>query len=429
MDPQLSRRMRPFRNSDTDPVPPYGIVQLEEVVRVAGLPEYRCKKHERASLAPTFTTSTSAVPGNQFGDILLDDPVWALYDMASTPEPGEDWGPDNSWELKPTGSGYIIIGLHETINGPNGEFGRVLVQRSGGGVARSEQHGILLNSLTRSTEATDIITLELDDSTRSQYDIAMRGHVDSGGYTIQLGALPATAPISPWATAQEIYDALIAVGHVDYQLHVYAWHGRVYVHSPHSTITVDDTGLFGPVGATPPYIVAEHVPWTPKAFDSTVTVRPGFPLQGDGPIRSGRFGTASFVDGDIGWSFWPADNCDTFVPSQNKVFDAAGFRINTTTGATSISPVMPDHGLDLVESALNLGVEENGTLTIDKPTGPIPNGTLVWFTLGRIPSVPFTIEWDPVYKDSSGTEKGSESVDIGVRWNRFMSDGTNLIEQ
>lgn len=112
-----------FYNASGEAIPPYACMEVTDAQDVTSryVVEVSKPTGDTNEAGYLFNGPTS-IPASKTGmGYTASDPAWSIYDTGSSPVNGEEWGPiSGSWEIGPTGLGFIIVG------GANG--GKVIVR-------------------------------------------------------------------------------------------------------------------------------------------------------------------------------------------------------------------------------------------------------------------------------------------------------------
>lgn len=121
-----------FYNNSGEAIPPYAVMEVEEVEIVGGRSLVKVRKptgsdNEAGYLLNGPVTVPIGKTGNGY---TATEPAWAYYDTGGTPSNGSEWGPEeDEWWLKSDQTGFRIVGGADATNE------RVLVRVIGGGGA------------------------------------------------------------------------------------------------------------------------------------------------------------------------------------------------------------------------------------------------------------------------------------------------------
>jgi hypothetical protein len=124
-------RWMPFKNTGTEPVPPYGVIRIDGTVLVNGAIVWRgIKPDVEVTVGNVAFNGPTEVAELAFGACTFDVPCRALYSDGTDDdlELNDEVGPEaDEWHLKKGNSGFVVLGGIDT------EAGYCLIGKEGGG--------------------------------------------------------------------------------------------------------------------------------------------------------------------------------------------------------------------------------------------------------------------------------------------------------
>lgn len=124
MDPKAAvggGRWMPFKNTASESIPAYGVVQFDGTELINGAIVWKVKKPAGdASAGNIAFNGPTTVAQNAFGACTYDAPCRALYSDGTDDDlaVGDDVGPeDDEWHMLKGGAGFVVLGGISTSGG------------------------------------------------------------------------------------------------------------------------------------------------------------------------------------------------------------------------------------------------------------------------------------------------------------------------
>lgn len=108
------------KNVSGETIPAHAVVMVTDSGEITDTKEYflSIDQYDESNDLVFVNSNKSVTSATPFTEISKVYPQLALYNTATTPAVGDEWGPINgSWRLGPDGSGFVILGIVDSTEG------------------------------------------------------------------------------------------------------------------------------------------------------------------------------------------------------------------------------------------------------------------------------------------------------------------------
>lgn len=108
------------KNMSGSTIPAHAIVMAYDADVITDTKEYylHIKQYDESTDLIFVNSNKSVTSATPFTEVSKVYPQLALYNTATTPSVGDEWGPvSGSWRLGPDGSGFLILGIVDSTEG------------------------------------------------------------------------------------------------------------------------------------------------------------------------------------------------------------------------------------------------------------------------------------------------------------------------